>query len=118
MPLIATLAAMTGKTGNKQVSPVPSWADISGSGIATSTDETFDGFSGSITVSVVATGSSVVSYRLNGTGGYTIVGSDFSMSAGESLQFQAVNFSTDSGTITVRNETGDQDIDVFNYSID
>lgn len=102
---------------NKRVNPEPDWANISGANPTQSTtDETLDGFSGSIDVSIVYTGAASVEYRIN-SGTWTTYSSAFSVDAGQTVGWRFTNFGSDSGTATVTNDTASQQLDTFTVTL-
>ena len=112
MGLLGIIAALS----NKRVSPEPDWANISGASPQATTDESLDGFSGSIDVSLAYTGAATAEYRID-SGSWTTYSGAFSVDAGETVGWRFTFFGSDSGTATVTNDTASQQLDTFTVTL-
>ena len=111
-----TIIRAAATISNKRVSPLPNWANISGSSPQATTDEALDGFSGSIDVSLAYTGAATAEYRID-SGSWTTYSGAFSVDAGETVGWRFTNFGSDSGTATVTNDTASQQLDTFTVTL-
>lgn len=97
------------------------WGNISGSTTGTNANQTINGTSGNITISMTYVGAAVIQYSLAG-GAFTTYTAPFSVNglAGQTLRWQAT---TDggipaSGTVTVRNDSdGAAVLDTFTVTL-
>lgn len=111
------ITAVIGAIGTDKDPNSVDWANISGANPTQSTtDETLDGFFGSIDVSIAYTGAASVEYRID-SGTWTTYSGAFSVDTGETVGWRFTNFGTDSGTATVTNDTTGKDLDTFTVTL-
>lgn len=112
MSLLNVIAALGGKT----VSPLPNWADISGSSPVSTTDETLSGFSGSIDILFAYGGFATVEYRID-SGSWTTYSGTFSISNGQTLGWRFTGSAEGPISASATNDTISQFLDSFNVTI-
>lgn len=95
------------------------WADIAGVDSVANANQTIDGISSSITISIVDSAGSLTNYRID-SGSYILYTAPFTISNGQTLNFRvdAIPFSASVGTITVRNDSAaSATLDTFTYEV-
>lgn len=114
------LAAFAALGGNDVIPDAVNWADVSGVSPQANANQTISGITSSITISILNTDvNAVVNYRIN-SGSYVAYAAPFSVSNGQTLNFQieALPSTTPAGTVTVRNDSnGSATLDTFTYSL-
>jgi hypothetical protein len=117
----AVNAFFGGKGGASDVTPnAVNWGNVSGFSSQANANQTIDGITSSITISITDVGTGVLTYYRINSGTYTLYTGPFTVSNGQTLNFRCDAFpsTTPTGTITVRNDSsGSATLDTFTYSL-
>jgi hypothetical protein len=97
------------------------WADISGTDIASNSNQTISGIFSSISIGLTITGNDdleIIEYRIN-SGSYVTYSAPFNVSNGDTLNFQVSTvLSSAAGSVTVTNQSaGGATLDSFAYNV-
>jgi hypothetical protein len=107
--------------GRVDVTPnAVNWANVSGVSPQANANQTIDGITSSISISLTGMDVNTLAYYRINSGSYVLYTAPFSVSNGQTLNFQmqALPATSPSGTITVRNDSsGSATLDTFTYSL-